>query len=206
MQTTFAAARSRTPSILFIDEIDSLGSRGGRDRHAENYRRQVINAVLAEIDGTRDLKGVLLIDATNDAGAIDPAATRPGRFDAIVRVPNPGPAAIRRILAHHLGDEITETDRERLVPHAAGLTAAGIDAAIREARSRARDAGHPFGIADLEAVIAQSQLPTRDRLWRIAVHEAGHVLVGLRLTGARRSGPPPPSPPRRSTGTGPPCR
>lgn len=182
MQRSFAAARAEVPSILFIDEIDSVGSRWSRDAHAENYRRQVINAFLAEIDGTRDLEGVLLIGATNDAGAIDPAVTRPGRFDAIVRVPPPGPAAIRRILAHHLGDAITEEDMERLVPHAAGLTAAGIDGAIREARARAREAGHAFGIADLEAVLVQPFLVAQDLLWRIAVHEAGHVLVGLRLT------------------------
>lgn len=182
MQKSFAAARATAPSILFVDEVDSVGSRWSRDAHAENYRRQVINAVLTEIDGTRDLEGVLLIGATNDAGAIDPAVTRPGRFDAIVRVPNPGPAAIRRILAHHLGEEITEEDRERLVPHAAGLTAAGIDGAIREARARAREAGHTFGIADLEAVLVQPFLVAQDLLWRIAVHEAGHLLVGLRLT------------------------
>ena len=129
----------------------------------------MINAFLTEIDGTRDLEGVLLIGATNDAGAIDPAVTRLGRFDRIVRVPNPGPAAIRRILAHHLGEEITEEDRERLVPHAAGLTAAGIDGAIREARAQAREAGHAFGIGDLEAVLVQPFLVAQDLLWRVAV-------------------------------------
>ena len=111
----------------------------------------------------------------NIVGAIDPAVTRPGRFDRIVRVPHPGPAAIRRILAHYLGDAIAEADRERLVPHAAGLTAAGMDGAIREARARAREAGHAFGLADLEAVLVQPFLVAQDLLWRVAVHEAGPV-------------------------------
>ena len=53
MQRSFAAARATAPSILFIDEIASVGSRWSRDAHAENYRRQGINAFLAEIDGTR---------------------------------------------------------------------------------------------------------------------------------------------------------
>lgn len=99
-----------------------------------------------------------------------------------MRVPHPRPSAIRHILAHHLGEEIADADRERLVPHAAGLTAAGIDGAIREARARVREAGHAFGRADLEAVLIRPFLLAQDLLWRIAVHEAGHVLVGLRLT------------------------
>ena len=85
MQTSFAAAHARTPSILFVDEIDSLGSPWSRERPAGNYRRQVINAFLAEIDGTRAMEGVILIGATNAVGMIDPAVIRRGRFDRIVR-------------------------------------------------------------------------------------------------------------------------
>lgn len=109
MQTAFAAARAQVPAILFIDEIDSLGTRGGRDTHGSSYRAQVINAFLAEVDGVRDMKGVVLIGATNDAAALDPAIVRPGRFDRTVRVPRPGPAAVRKILAQHLRDDIPRT-------------------------------------------------------------------------------------------------
>ncbi|WP_273501122.1 AAA family ATPase [Paracoccus sphaerophysae] len=184
MQTVFAAARAQVPAILFIDEIDSLGTRGGRDTHGSSYRAQVINAFLAEVDGVRDMEGVVLIGATNDAAALDPAIIRPGRFDRTVRVPRPGPAAVRKILAHHLRDDIPADDLEHIVPLASGLSAAGIDAAIREARSRAREAARPFAVADLEAVLQPALAHSAERVWRIAVHEAGHVVVALRLTDA----------------------
>lgn len=184
MQTVFAAARAQVPAILFIDEIDSLGTRGGRDTHGSSYRAQVINAFLAEVDGVRDMEGVVLIGATNDAAALDPAIVRPGRFDRTVRVPRPGPAAVRTILAHHLRDDIPAGDLERIVPLASGLSAAAIDAAVREARSRAREAAHPFAMADLAAVFQPAVAPSAERVWRIAVHEAGHLIVALRLTDA----------------------
>lgn len=184
MQTVFAAARAQVPAILFIDEIDSLGTRGGRDTHGSSYRAQVINAFLAEVDGVRDMQGVVLIGATNDAAALDPAIVRPGRFDRTVRVPRPGPAAVRTILAHHLRDDIPAGDLERIVPLASGLSAAAIDAAVREARSRAREVARPFAVADLEAVLHPALAPSAERAWRIAVHEAGHLVVALRLTDA----------------------
>ena len=184
MQTAFAAARAQIPAILFIDEIDSLGTRGGRDTHGSSYRAQVINAFLAEVDGVRDMEGVVLIGATNDAAALDPAIMRPGRFDRTVRVPRPGPAAVRRILAHHLRDDIPEADLELIVPLASGLSAAAIDAAIREARSRAREDERPFALADLEAVLQPALGPSAERAWRIAVHEVGHLIVALWLTDA----------------------
>lgn len=184
MQAAFAAARTQVPAILFIDEIDSLGARGGRDTHGSSYRAQVINAFLAEVDGVRDMEGVVLIGATNDAAAIDPAIVRPGRFDRTVRVPRPGPAAVRTILAHHLRDDIPADDLEHIAPLASGLSAAAIDAAIREARSRAREAARPFAVADLEAVLQPALGPSAERAWRIAVHEAGHLIVALRLTDA----------------------
>lgn len=182
MQAVFAAARAQVPSVLFIDEIDSLGSRWAPDTHGGNYRAQVINGFLAEVDGVRDMEGILLIGATNQAEALDPAIRRPGRFDHTVRVPRPGPEAIRRILAHHLGAELPDAERERIVPLASGRSAAAIDAAIREARSRAREASRPFSASDLEAVLRPALAPSADRAWRIAVHEVGHLVVGLRLT------------------------
>lgn len=184
MQTAFAEARAKVPAILFIDEIDSLGSRRGRDTHGSSYRAQVINAFLAEVDGVRDMEGVVLIGATNNAAALDPAIVRPGRFDRTVRVPRPGPAAVRNILAHHLRDDLPEADLELIAPLASGLSAAAIDAAIREARSRAREAERSFAVADLEAVLQPALAPSAERTWRIAVHEAGHLIVALRLTDA----------------------
>lgn len=182
MQAVFAAVRAQVPSVLFIDEIDSLGSRWAPDTHGGNYRAQVINGFLAEVDGVRDMEGILLIGATNQAAALDPAIVRPGRFDHTVRVPRPGPEAVRRILAHHLGDDIPDSEQERIVPLASGQSAAGIDAAIREARSHARAASRAFSAADLEAVLRPALAPSSDRAWRIAVHEVGHLVVGLRLT------------------------
>ncbi|OOY22050.1 hypothetical protein BMI86_05855 [Thioclava sp. DLFJ5-1] len=179
MRTSFQEARTTTPSILFIDEIDAVGSRADNDQHSRNYRRQVINGVLEEIDKTAQTEGVLLIGATNDRDAIDPAVLRPGRFDLHVPVTHPDRKLLLGILRSHFdapNDQLSPIARD-----AVGMSAADLDAAIRSAKSVARAEGRRLEVADLKRGIGATQHVDPQALWRAALHEIGHAIVFTRL-------------------------
>lgn len=179
MRSTFEEARAAAPCVLMIDKIDAAGSRESPDRHSENYRRQVINGFLAEMDGTRSNVGVIVVAACNDVAALDPAIVRPGRFDKLVEVPLPGLVAVRKIVAYHAGSDLPQSDLDAVAARAVGRTAAEIDGAVREARSRARRQERELIFGDVVAALRLEEDP--DLIERIAVHEAGHAVVALKL-------------------------
>lgn len=182
MRKSFAEARRLAPSILFIDEIDSVGSREGGDRHGSSYQRQVINSFLGEMNSIARDEGVIVIGACNHPEHIDPAVLRAGRFDIKLAMPLPDAFAIRGILERHLAGEIADGELQTLSRNAVGRSAAEIDAAIRGARSEARHAQ-----AALSIEMVQHHLGiTRDARevaasWRAALHECGHAIVGTAL-------------------------
>ncbi|WP_196053688.1 AAA family ATPase [Paracoccus lichenicola] len=182
MRRSFAEARTKAPTVLIIDEIDSVGSREDRDSQNPSYRRQVVNAFLTELDGITQQEGVIVIGTCNDPNAIDPAVLRPGRIDRRVEMPLPDSAALQGILRHHLPDW-PEPDLLRLARSAVGLSAAEVDAAIRQTRADARVHGRALLPDDLRIVFA----PTLDDgdAYRVALHECGHAL----LCAALRLGP-----------------
>lgn len=180
MRKSFAEARAKAPSLLVIDEIDSVGSREDRTSQNAAYRRQVVNACLTELDSIAQHEGIIVIGTCNDVDAIDPAVLRPGRIDRTVAMPLPDRAALQGILRHHLPDW-PEADLLELARSAVGLSAAEVDAFIRQARTHARVHGRPLRPADLRAVLAPA-LDDPDG-WGVALHECGHALVcaALRL-------------------------
>ncbi|WP_417610790.1 CDC48 family AAA ATPase [Parasphingorhabdus sp.] len=95
----FARARQVAPTILFIDEIDSLVPARGGGMGEPQATERVVNTILAEMDGLEEMQSVILIGATNRPGLVDPALLRPGRFDELIYVPVPGKDGRRRILA-----------------------------------------------------------------------------------------------------------
>ena len=98
----FRTARKRTPSIIFIDEIDAIG---GRREEASNGEREVhrtLIQLLAEMDGFRPLEGVVVMAATNRPDLLDPALLRPGRFDRHIHVPLPDASSRRKIIQLYL--------------------------------------------------------------------------------------------------------
>lgn len=96
----FAAARKKAPAIIFIDELDAIGSkRSAKDQH---YMKQTLNQLLVELDGFEQSEGVIIIAATNFPQSLDAALTRPGRFDRNVVVPLPDVRGRIEILKHHM--------------------------------------------------------------------------------------------------------
>ncbi|HCZ01224.1 MAG: hypothetical protein A3D16_21950 [Rhodobacterales bacterium RIFCSPHIGHO2_02_FULL_62_130] len=182
MRRTFALARRAAPAILILDEIDAAGSRSGDDRHNLNYRTQVINAFLGEMNALATVPGLIVVGACNHPDRLDPAITRAGRFDVKVEMPMPDAGAILAVLRLQFGQDFPDDDLKRLARQAVGHSLASIDAAIRATRSEARHAGKPLDISMLRE---QLRLPPeeddRDVLWRYAVHEAGHTVVSAAL-------------------------
>lgn len=178
MRKSFAEARAKAPSLLVIDEIDSVGSREDRDSQNRSYRRQVVNALLTELDSIAQQEGVIVIGTCNDRDEIDPAVLRPGRIDRQVAMPLPDSTALQGILRHHLPGW-PETDLFQLARCAIGLSAAEVDAAIRQARAEVRVQGRALMPDDLRALLAPV-LDDRDA-YRVALHECGHAVVGAAL-------------------------
>lgn len=109
MSRAFELARENAPVILFVDEIDNIGSRlaGRREQH-DDYWRSLINRLLELLDGTAKTDGVIVVAATNLPEKIDPALLRSGRLEKHVVIPMPDMEALAGILAHHLGDDLTD--------------------------------------------------------------------------------------------------
>jgi MoxR-like ATPase len=182
MRRTFAIALREAPAILFIDEIDAMGSRTGDDRHNLNYRTQVINAFLGEMNAIAIEPGVVVVGACNHVDRIDPAVTRAGRFDLKFEVPMPDATAILAVLRQHLKVDFPADALELLARQAVGHSLASIDAAIRAARSEARHTRQPLDLAMLrDQLHLTSADESREVLWRYAVHEAGHTVVAAAL-------------------------
>lgn len=186
MRASFAEALAKAPSVLFIDEIDAVGSRMA-EGHGNNrqYNRQVVNGFLELLDGADSKEGVLIIGACNDPSVIDPAVLRAGRFDRKVEVPLPGAEALASILRQHLPAGIAgEEDLETLTRAATGYSAAEAEALVREAKSAARQAGRSLQLVDILGQLAPPDPHRAAFDHQVAVHECGHAIMS-HLTGHR---------------------
>ena len=138
MARDFGEARERAPSILFIDELDSLGARGGSGRR-DDWWRTIINALLEQMDGTIGNEGVILIAATNHPELIDPAILRAGRLEDRIDLGPPDANALARIYADQLTGRLQNgVDLHRIAQASAGLTGADVVRVCKDARRRAR--------------------------------------------------------------------
>ncbi|MBB6487946.1 AAA family ATPase [Rhizobium lusitanum] len=180
MRTDFANASANTPSIIFLDELDSIGDRSTFPADHANYSTQVVNSLLECLDGTSKRDGVIVVGATNHPDKIDPAVRRPGRLDrhVVIGLPNlvDRIAIIRQLLGSAAPSELGELGL--LTESMAGADLAQL---VREAKRRARRQRRGVGLEDLT-----SQLPPLIHVIgefrrSAAVHEAGHTIVGIRL-------------------------
>lgn len=183
MKKTFTDARKQSPSILFIDEIDSFPNRATISHRYVEWETQVVNALLALIDGVEGREGVILLGACNHPFKLDPALVRSGRLDRHVTIGLPDTAALARILREHLGGDLAGTDLSGLALLAAGSTGADCERLVRGARRRARTAKRAMSFEDLAEEVGGAAPSERD-LRVAAIHEAGHAVTIL----ARRPG------------------
>ena len=131
----FRKARQASPCIVFFDELDAVAPRRGRSEGDAHVTERVISQMLTEMDGLEDLKGVVVIGATNRPDIIDEALLRPGRFDRILEVPFPDKEARKDILKIHTKRKPLDNtvDMEKLVELTDGFTGADIAAIVNAA-------------------------------------------------------------------------
>ncbi|KFB10847.1 AAA family ATPase [Nitratireductor basaltis] len=189
VRTTFEEAERNSPIVLFIDEIDGLGTRGGHKDRDSSYWNSFINKALELLDGAVAREGVIIVGATNQPELLDRALVRSGRLETHIEIPLPDTKALLGILRHHLKRHlaIEGVDMEqrllRLARRASGMSGADIERLVREARQRSRRERRDLSLDDVEARL-RDHLPVLDDelRYRFAVHEAGHV-VARTLTG-----------------------
>jgi transitional endoplasmic reticulum ATPase len=131
----FQRARQVAPTVLFIDEIDSLAPARGGSMGEPAVTERVVNTLLAEMDGLEELRGVVVIAASNRPGLLDPALLRPGRFDDLVYVPVPEQDGRLHILKIHTRDMplADDVDLESVASRTAGYTGADLEDIVRRA-------------------------------------------------------------------------
>jgi AAA+ superfamily predicted ATPase len=180
MGASFDEARRIAPCIMLIDEIDSFPTRSDiRDSHRD-YTIQVVNGLLAQLDGATPREGVVVIGACNDASHLDPALLRAGRLEHVVRIPRPDAAAIEFILRTHLRESLSDADLSGIARIAAEQGAVGADAErwCRGARRRARTADRDMVVNDLALEVGGIQALEDEAVRRrICIHEAGHAVA-----------------------------
>lgn len=186
MRDCFAKAAANAPAILFVDELDAVGD---RDRVGDNNRtwtEYVVTALLAAMDGYDGHEGVVLMGATNHPERIDKAVRRPGRFDKVLRLGYPTHDLIPAAIKWQSWPDLADADLTGLGSRTAGMSGADIAAWVRSARALARREKRPLSVEHLEATLNDLRPPVSPELqWQIAVHEAGHAVVGA-ATGIAR--------------------
>ena len=184
----FRQAKEKAPCIVFIDEIDAIGKKRDNALSTNDEREQTLNQLLTEMDGFEGNNGVIILAATNRPESLDPALTRPGRFDRRVPVELPDLRGRVEILKVHarkikLAEDV---DFEKVARMAAGASGAELANIVNEAALRAVRNGRGFATqADLEesieVVIAGYQkknaILTDGEKRIVAYHEIGHALV-----------------------------
>ena len=189
----FKQAKEKAPCIVFIDEIDAIGQKRDGRLGGNDEREQTLNQLLTEMDGFEGNTGVIILAATNRPETLDPALTRPGRFDRRVPVELPDLKGREEILKVHarkikLAPGIDFTQIARMASGASGAELANIvnEAALRAVRSGRKYATQADLEESIEVVIAGYQkknaiLTDREKMI-VAYHEIGHALVAAKQT------------------------
>ncbi|HXQ34306.1 MAG TPA: AAA family ATPase, partial [Anaerolineales bacterium] len=187
VRSLFKKARSKSPCIIFIDEIDAAGrKRNAGGGGSEMEQDQTLNQLLVEMDGFGASEGVVVIGATNRVDVLDPALTRPGRFDRHVNVPRPDIKGRLEILKVHVKDRRLASDVNLMdiAKSTPGLVGADLASIVNEAAILAVRGGHDvITVQDFQEAVEKnltgsvqqkSRVMKEDERRTIAYHEAGH--------------------------------
>ena len=190
----FKQAKEKAPCIVFIDEIDAIGQkRNSGNMGGNDEREQTLNQLLTEMDGFEGNNGVIILAATNRPESLDPALTRPGRFDRRVPVELPDLKGREAILQVHakkikIAEDVDFNKVARMASGASGAELANIvnEAALRAVRDGRRFATQADLEESIEVVIAGYQkknaIMTDEEKKIVAYHEIGHALVAAKQT------------------------
>ena len=189
----FKQAKEKAPCIVFIDEIDAIGKKRDGQLGGNDEREQTLNQLLTEMDGFEGNNGVIILAATNRPESLDPALTRPGRFDRRVPVELPDLKGREEILKVHakkirIAEDVDFNKIARMASGASGAELANIvnEAALRAVRDGRRFATQADLEESIEVVIAGYQkknaIMTDHEKHIVAYHEIGHALVAAKQT------------------------
>ncbi|WP_201736609.1 ATP-dependent zinc metalloprotease FtsH [Candidatus Phytoplasma ziziphi] len=193
----FKEAKDHSPCILFIDEIDVLGSKRGGFSGGSQETDQTLNQLLTEMDGFTKSKGIIVVGATNRADMLDSALLRTGRFDRKVLVGLPDVKAREAILKVHVRNKNISPDINfnQLAKQTPGMSGAQLEAVLNEASIlTVRNQKEMITMEDLEEAIdrvlmgpaKKSIKYTEEERKMVAYHEAGHAVIGLKLEHAQK--------------------
>ena len=189
----FSQAKEKAPCIVFIDEIDTIGKKRDGQIGGNDEREQTLNQLLTEMDGFEGNNGVVILAATNRPDSLDPALTRPGRFDRRVPVELPdlqGREAILKVHARkvRMAENIDYNKIARMASGASGAELANMinEAALRAVRDHRNFATQEDLEESIEVVIAGYQkknaILTDQEKWTVSYHEIGHAMVAAYQT------------------------
>ena len=189
----FKQAKEKSPCIVFIDEIDAIGKKRDGQIGGNDEREQTLNQLLTEMDGFEGNNGVIILAATNRPESLDPALTRPGRFDRRVPVELPDLKGREEILKVHakkikVAEDVDFLQVARMASGASGAELSNIvnEAALRAVRDGRRFATQADLEESIEVVIAGYQkknaILTDQEKWTVSYHEIGHALVAAKQT------------------------
>ena len=189
----FKQAKEKAPCIVFIDEIDAIGKKRDSQLGGNDEREQTLNQLLTEMDGFEGNNGVIILAATNRPESLDPALTRPGRFDRRVPVELPDLKGREEILKVHarkikVAEDVDFSKIARMASGASGAELANIvnEAALRAVRDGRRFATQADLEESIEVVIAGYQkknaIMTDHEKKIVSYHEVGHALVAAMQT------------------------
>ncbi|MFI5999748.1 ATP-dependent zinc metalloprotease FtsH [Streptomyces sp. NPDC051366] len=192
----FSEARKVAPSIVFIDEIDTIGRArgGGAAMGGHDEREQTLNQILTEMDGFSGSEGVVVIAATNRPDVLDPALTRPGRFDRTVSVSPPDRAGREAILRIHTRDIplAADVDLDQVARTTPGMTGADLAnlaneaalLAVKRKQGQVTQADFMDALEKVQLGAARALVMPEEERRRTAYHESGHALLGMLQPGA----------------------
>ena len=189
----FDTAKANAPCIVFIDEIDAVGRQRGAGMGGGNdEREQTLNQMLVEMDGFESNSGIIVLAATNRADVLDPALTRPGRFDRQIYVHLPDVKGREEIIKVHARNKklADDVDFQRIARLTSGLAGADIENVLNEAALLcARDGRYKITMVDIQEGLNKALMGPK-KVSRVikeqdkiitAIHEAGHAIVSQAL-------------------------